>query len=119
MDLEGSWQKGSAAVLALHEGLLIEIVKCLLVVLVHGGLEVLPLQLPVDHLVEVHRLRRRRPSLLLRQLELLVVPFLFALGNVNVNAGSPELSAANITHHRHVLKWSLLTEKVMKSDSSI
>ena len=82
-----AWDKGSVIPLLQH--LSIKLV------------ELLPLELSGDHLVQIDRSRGGRSSLTLRKLFLFIFPLLDAVGDVDCNALGAKVSAADVTRHGH------------------
>ena len=77
-----AWDKGSVIPLLQH--LSIKLV------------ELLPLELSGDHLVQIDRSRGGRSSLTLRKLFLFIFPLLDAVGDVDSNALGAKVSAADV-----------------------
>ena len=87
-----AWDKGSVIPLLQH--LSIKLV------------ELLPLELSGDHLVQIDRSRGGRSSLTLWKLFLFIFPLLDAVGDVDSNALGAKVSAADVAGHGHG-QWSL------------
>ena len=63
--------------------------------------ELLPLELSGDHLVQIDRSGGGRSSLTLWKLFLFIFPLLDAVGNVDSDALGAKVSAANVARHGH------------------